>query len=63
MKILLDTNVLLRLEDLDHGQHSQARSAIDILYANGHELVLVPQVIYECWVVTPRDHVTLTAWD
>lgn len=54
MRILLDTNVLLRLEDLAHGLHSQARSAIDVLDANGHELVLVPQVLYECWVVATR---------
>lgn len=54
MRILLDTNILLRLEDLDHVQHAAARSAIDALHANGHVLVLVPQVIYECWVVATR---------
>ena len=54
MRILLDTNVLLRLEDLDHAQHSLARSAIDVLVANGHILVLVPQVLYEGWVVATR---------
>ena len=47
MKVLLDANVLLRLEDFDHAQHSVARSAIDALDASGHELVLVPQVLYE----------------
>lgn len=54
MKILLDTNVLLRLEDLDHPQHPIARSAIDALHANAHLLVLVPQVVYEGWVVATR---------
>ena len=54
MRILLDTNVLLRLEDLAHAQHSPARTAIDILDSNSHELVLVPQVLYECWVVATR---------
>lgn len=54
MRILLDTNVLLRLEDLDHVHHSVVRSAIDLLHANEHELVLVPQVLYESWVVATR---------
>jgi predicted nucleic acid-binding protein len=54
MRILLDTNILLRLEDLEHAQHPLARSAIDALHANGHLLVIVPQVIYECWVVATR---------
>jgi predicted nucleic acid-binding protein len=54
MRILLDTNVLLRLEDLGHSQHSVVRSAIDMLMANGHELVLVPQVLCESWVVATR---------
>lgn len=54
MRILLDTNVLLRLEDLSHSQHSVARSAIDVLNAKGNDLVLVPQVVYEGWVVATR---------
>jgi len=55
MRILLDTNVLLRLDDTAHAQHVEAVSAMDELHASGHHLVLVPQVVYEYW---PRDRST-----
>jgi len=54
MRIVLDTNVLLRLEDAGHVQHSDALSAIDQLDASGHEMILVPQVLDEYWVVATR---------
>lgn len=54
MRILLDTNVVLRLGDRDHRMHGAALAAIDWLDANGHECVIVPQVLYEYWVVATR---------
>ncbi len=54
MRILLDTNVVLRLGDKGHVMHGEALAAIDWLDANGHECVIVPQVLYEYWVVATR---------
>ena len=34
--------------------HGEALAAIDRLDANGHECVIVPQVLYEYWVVATR---------
>src|SRR5262249_17799803 len=41
----------------DHAMHGEAIAAVDWLQANGHECVIVPQVLYEYWVVAtrPRD--------
>ncbi|HEY4235112.1 MAG TPA: type II toxin-antitoxin system VapC family toxin [Lacipirellulaceae bacterium] len=54
MRILLDTNVLCRLADRGHPLHSVAEDAIAKLRSEGHELCLVPQVLYEYWVVVTR---------
>lgn len=54
MRILVDTNVILRLSDKAHAMYSAARSAVDQLDAHGDELVIVPQVLYEYWVVATR---------
>ncbi len=54
MRILVDTNVALRLGDKRHPMHSEALAAIEWLDANGHECVIVPQVLYEYWVVATR---------
>ncbi len=54
MRILLDTNIILRLGDEGHRMHGEALAAIDWLDANEHESVIVPQVLYEYWVVGTR---------
>lgn len=54
MKILLDTNVLLRLDDISSPQRPQARRSLELLAKGGHELRTVPQVFYEYWVVATR---------
>ena len=54
MRILLDTNVLLRSVETDHPQHPIAEAAIVALTERGDRLLLVPQVIYEFWVVATR---------
>ena len=47
MRILVDTNIVLRLADKGHRMHADAVAAVDWLNANGHECVIVPQVLYE----------------
>jgi predicted nucleic acid-binding protein len=54
MQVLVDTNVLLRLVEQDHPQCQAATEATKILRLAGHQLVIVPQVIYEFWVVATR---------
>jgi len=54
MRILLDTNLLVRLAEIGTPQNIDARSAITSLQNLGHELCVVPQVIYEYWVVATR---------
>ncbi|MDZ4688365.1 MAG: PIN domain-containing protein [Planctomycetaceae bacterium] len=54
MRILLDTNVLLRSIEPGHAHHFASSQAIDTLRQRGHELVTVPQVHYEFWSVATR---------
>jgi predicted nucleic acid-binding protein len=54
MRILLDTNVLLRSVEPGHIQHQASIEAIDLLRKRDHELVIAPQVLYEFWSVATR---------
>lgn len=54
MQLLVDTNVLLRLVERDHPQSSVAADATKAIRLAGHQLALVPQVVYEFWVVATR---------
>jgi predicted nucleic acid-binding protein len=54
MRILLDTNVLCRLVERGHPDHAAAKDAVAKLRGQQHELCLVPQVLYEYWVVVTR---------
>ena len=54
MRVLIDTNVLLRIADPSHASHLTAANAVQALRMQGHELLIVPQVIYEFWSVTTR---------
>ena len=54
MRLLVDTNVLCRLAEKGHALHSTAKEAVTRLNDQGHELCLVPQVLYEYWVVATR---------
>lgn len=54
MKVLLDTNVLCRLVEIVHVQHAVATAATRKLSEAGNTLCLVPQVLYEYWVVVTR---------
>ena len=54
MKVLLDTNILLRLDDVAHAQHHLALAAVERISACNRSCVIVPQVLYEYWVVATR---------
>ena len=54
MKVLADTNVILRSTQPANPEHALALSAMAWLSESGHELCLVPQSIYEYWVVATR---------
>ena len=54
MRILFDTNVLVRLAEVAHPHHQIARAAVDRIEDNDHEPCVVPQIAYEYWVVVTR---------
>ena len=53
-RVLVDTNVLLRLAQPTSPQHAPAQAALMALDSAGLELCLVPQVLYEYWAVATR---------
>lgn len=54
MRILTDSNILLRLMQEAHPHHSQADAALYALRSRGDEPCIVAQVIYEYWSVCTR---------
>jgi predicted nucleic acid-binding protein len=54
MSVLLDTNILARLAQSTSPQHATARSAVDWLQKGGERICIVPQVLYEFWVICTR---------
>jgi predicted nucleic acid-binding protein len=52
--VILDANVVLRFIDSTAGQHAQAVAAFDFLRQQGYLLQIVPQTLYEFWVVATR---------
>lgn len=54
MIILLDTNILARIAEPGHAMHATAYQAVDTLRHQGHTQVIVPQCLYEFWVVGTR---------
>jgi predicted nucleic acid-binding protein len=54
MKILVDSNLFLRSAQPQHSQHQAAKFAVAGVIQNGHQVVVVPQIIYEFWVVATR---------
>lgn len=53
MKILLDSNILLRLSQPGHPHEAESVESADLLQHH-HVCVVVPQTIYEYWVVATR---------
>lgn len=54
MKYLVDTNLLVRISNNQDPQHLTAMAAIEHLHAANATVFLVPQVVYEFWVVATR---------
>src|SRR5471030_2939801 len=52
--ILLDTNLAIRLADPKHFHHAIVKSALAALTNRGEAFAIVPQTIYEFWVVATR---------
>jgi predicted nucleic acid-binding protein len=53
MNILLDSNILLRLSQPGHPHEGDTTAAVDLIQRR-HNCVIVPQTIYEYWVVATR---------
>lgn len=58
MRVATDTNILLRLVEPGHTQHSVVLNAVVNLRMSGHALCVFPQMLYEFWAVA-----TVTALD
>jgi predicted nucleic acid-binding protein len=54
MRVLLDSNILLRLARASHSMHATARDAVAVLQRSGETLQTVAQNFYEFWVVATR---------
>src|SRR4051812_2875879 len=54
MNYLVDTNILTRLAEPGHAIHKAALDAVKTLARDGHRLHIVPQNLYEFWVVCTR---------
>lgn len=54
MRVLVDTNVLIRLFQRSNPNSPIAASAIQELKKHEFEIVMVPQNLYELWVVASR---------
>lgn len=52
--MLVDSSTLLRTLQVRHPQHEIATRALEILPARGRDLHMVPQNLYEIWVVSTR---------
>jgi hypothetical protein len=54
MRVLLDTNILTRVASPQSPMHQLAWDAIALLRRQGDEMFVVPQNLYEFWVVCTR---------
>ncbi|HAS51129.1 MAG TPA: PIN domain nuclease [Gammaproteobacteria bacterium] len=53
-RILLDTNIVLRLIDRNDKAHSLCLHTVEALFLKNKQICLVPQVLIELWVVATR---------
>lgn len=54
MSVLLDTNILTRAAQPGHPMYRDALDSLDALRQRGEVLCIVPQNLYEFWVVATR---------
>jgi predicted nucleic acid-binding protein len=53
-RVLLDTNILLRLTQPSQALHAEIISSIKLLHERSVRLCIVPQTLYEFWSVATR---------
>ena len=53
-RYLLDTNIVLRLNNRSDSQHNLVKEAVNVLIASSNECCLCAQVLIEFWVVATR---------
>lgn len=54
MRVMLDTNIILRNAHTEDPQHQPIQDALDRLLEKGWELCIADQNVYEFWVVATR---------
>jgi predicted nucleic acid-binding protein len=54
MRVLIDTNIVVRMTTSDHPDSVFAQAAIDHFNEEGTELCIVPQILFELWAVATR---------
>jgi predicted nucleic acid-binding protein len=54
MRVLVDTNILTRSIEPGHAMYQPARDSVAFLRTRGDQLHVVPQILYEFWVVCTR---------
>ena len=54
MSTLTDTNILARSAQPQHPMHQAAVDSVANLHQQGEDLCVVPQILYEFWVVCTR---------
>lgn len=54
MSVGLDTNILTRAAQPNHPLHSDTLNSLERLRRQGEDLIVVPQNLYEFWVVATR---------
>lgn len=53
-RVILDTNIILRIADRTAPEHELSYSIVKRLAIEGYELCIIPQVLIEFWVVATR---------
>lgn len=53
-RVLLDTNIILRITDKTGTDHDRSYSIVKRLISEGFEICIIPQVLIEFWVVATR---------
>lgn len=54
MRYLLDTNILVRIAQPGHPLNQEARQCVRTLLRKKQQIFIVPQIIFEFWVVATR---------
>jgi len=54
MRILADTNIVARIAQPAHHHHQAALRAVETVIARNDDPCMVPQVLYEFWVVATK---------